>query len=144
MMQTIKEYYDKLYGFNISEKTRKRHKVNARKSFNYLFKKLDYTHQEIGNILNVDHSTSIHYKNTIYTISERDKIIFNKIVVAFDLDVEKFDIKKIKPKNLKRDKLQGILQDFNILLELDNDSIEEFKETRLKPFMIMKKSNIND
>jgi hypothetical protein len=138
MIQTVKKYYDKQYGFNIAEKTRKRHKVNARKSFNYLFVNLHYTHQEIGNILNIDHSTSIHYKNTLYTISERDKIIFNKIVDAFDLDVEKFEIKEIKPKEIKREKLKGILQDFNILLELDNKSIEEFKETRLMPFMRMK------
>ena len=40
-------------------------------------------------------------------------------------------------------RLEGVLSDFNVLLELNDIDIEEFKETRLEPFMRMKRILIN-
>ena len=144
-IQEIKKQFDKVYGFDLYRTDRKRYKVYARKVFVYYCRQLDYTFQSIGQVVNVDHSNCIHYINSINTITRVDKINFNKVVDSFEEKIPKFEVQEIeKPKEIKRDKLNGILEDFNVLLELNDIDIQEFKETRLKPFMRMKRSVNNE
>ena len=138
-IELIKKEFDKVYGFNIYRTDNKRHKVYARKTFAFYCRKLEFTYMAIGEAVNVDHATCMHYEKTIHTITRIDKINFNKIVDTFDENITKFDVELLKqPISNEKIKLKGILSDFNILLELNDDDILEFKETRLKPFIRMK------
>ena len=140
----IKREFDKLYDFDLYRIDQKRHKVYARKTFTVFCRKLDFTYELIGATINVDHATCMHYIKTIHTISRIDKIIFNDVIDSFGLKMDKFHIDElIKPTNIKRIALDGILSEFNVLLELNDIDIKEFKETRLKPFMRMKRTLIN-
>lgn len=139
-IQEIKKQFDKVYGFDIYRTDNKRYKVYARKAFTYFCRKLDYTYQAIAETLNVDHATCMHYLKTVDTITRVDKINFNKVVDTFQENITKFDVELKEVEDVERIKLKGILSDFNELLQLNDSDILEFKETRLKPFMRMKRS----
>jgi hypothetical protein len=138
MLYKIKKDLDKLYGFDISTKTRNRKYAYARKVFCKLARLhiKSYGLTEIGGYISVKHDVVIYNLKTFNYIGESDVFIFNKLsnkYLGTDLPEEPIEIET--PKQIK--KTITNLNGFDELLELNDSEILEFKETRLKPFLMM-------
>ncbi|WP_428743213.1 helix-turn-helix domain-containing protein [Tenacibaculum sp.] len=170
--EEVKAIIDKLSGLDISSSCREQSYVRARwvycKVCRMLFKKMSL--REIGSLVGVDHSTVLYalknvnniivndndtrniYQKTLKIIEVREdleQVDFDNILSLYDLQ-QAYD-KKIE--NLtsyyegKIDELNKSLGSFKPFLDslsiLDNKDFEEFKKTRLEPYLRMKKTLIN-
>lgn len=138
MLYKIKKDLDKLYGFDISTKRRTRKYAYARKVFCKLARSHPkyYALAEIGSHLNIPHDCVIYNLKTYNYIEESDVIIYNKLsnkYLGTDLPEEIIEIET--PQQIK--KTITDLKGFNELLKLNDSELIEFKETRLKPFLMM-------
>lgn len=138
MLYKIKKDLDKLYGFDISTKSRSRKYPYARKVFCKLARLRieSYGLTEIGSHISVKHDVVIYNLKTFNYIGKSDVLIFNKLsnkYLGTDLPEKPKEIET--PKDIKNDIID--LNAFNELLELNDSEILEFRETRLKPFLMM-------
>ena len=138
MLYKIKKDLDKLYGFDSSTKTRIRKYSYARKVFCKLARlhPKHYGLTEIGSHVNIKHDVVIYNLKTFDYIEESDVIIYNKLsnkYLGTDLPEKIIEIET----PIQARKTVTNLKGFDELLELNDSEILEFKETRLKPFLMM-------
>ena len=141
-LNKLKETYDAEFGFDLFRTDRKRHKVYARKIFSYHARLMGFSFQEIGSCINVKHDNVIFYCNTIHTVTDREKEIFNKIVYSLKQKFVPFKIQYSENLLVKVDDMTRSL--FIELSTLTETQINDFRETRLKPYLLMLKNKNND
>jgi hypothetical protein len=127
-LDQLKSIFDEAYGFDIARKTRKRNYAYARKNYVYTAYKLHFTLAYIGTTLKCNHDLVHYHVNTIHSINDYDKLIFNKIVQKYDLGLETYEMKKYT-----------YIGNFPELEQLTPEQIEHFRETRVKPYILMLK-----
>ena len=143
-LETLKKIVNEKAGVNIDSKRRNRHIMYSKK----IFIKLAYdisvknTFQKIADELGLTHATCIKHYNTVDEVYDKYKILHNEIIKENKFNVSLFEVNentqeiKVEQSNIKN---KAIRNDFNALYELNDSDVSEFIETRLKPFIRMKK-----
>lgn len=152
----IKEMVNMMSNQDITINTRKRHIVYLRWIYFKVAKVVTNNSLDvIGQEVNRDHSSVIHGLNNVEMILKEqyyndlylkilDKIngntnLFdsdkNRIIEKYKELQDKYNEIIYKRKDSKREEL------INSLLELSDDKLIEFQETRLKPFLLMNKAS---
>ena len=149
----LKGLLDRTYGFDISKKTRAREYVYARRVFSKVGRDFGYTFEDIGSIIDCDHSTIIHHIKSFETIHATDKEVYGKVVKILKSS------DKLNPyKNLNEavdvsvyldriSELEGMVMEKDFTVEQDDmcklieiasswseDALRNFIETRVMPF----------
>lgn len=128
-LKDLKKELDKQYGFDIFSNTRERKYAYAKKVFckiAYRFHTLAF----IGEFIGYKHENVLYHKNSINNIYDEDKKIFDKVVLKYDLDLPLFNDNNKKKKT-------DILNDRELFDLIPENKIEEFKQTRLLPYLKM-------
>ena len=135
--ELIKEL-NTLYGFDITQRVRQRQYSYARKVYCKLAKEAGHTLQFLGGKIGVSHDCAIYHVRTFDTITHSDKVIFNKIVRQFRLNVDlcKMPRKKkvVKQTTLKPQNKELIKEITQVLSKWETESLMQFIGTRLMPY----------
>ena len=157
-LKQIKKVCDKVYGFDISEKTRLSKYVYARKVFCKVARDNGYGLEEIGDAINRSHCNALHLIRTFNTVYDYDRDMFakiNKIIERTD-DINKSNIEKYADDlDLYRIRIAELETELSIIKKDDtndistligneigrwsNYHIRNFVETRLKPYKLINK-----
>lgn len=76
-MESLKQIVNEIFLIDIDSKRRKRTIVDGRKVYSKILRDLGYSYQHIGNTLDKDHCSIIHYVKNIDSLLEFDSV-FNK------------------------------------------------------------------
>ena len=160
-LEQLKQEVERRYGFEISGQTRKRKVVYARKVFCKLGRLMEYTFQDIGNTIGVNHCSALYHNNTFYSVESLDVKIYNKIktyctikkkkntkdIILILEEREAFYKSKIKKLNKKISELESQPSSESQLIsrridDWDFETKSEFINTRLVPFERLVKSRV--
>lgn len=160
-LEQLKQEVERRYGFEISGQTRKRKVVYARKVFCKLGRLMEYTFQDIGNAIGVNHCSALYHNNTFYSVESLDVKIYNKIktyctikkkkntkdIILILEEREAFYKSKIKKLNKKISELESQPSSESQLIskridDWDFETKSEFINTRLAPFERLVKSRV--
>lgn len=137
--ELIKEL-NNLYGFDITQRVRQRQYSYARKVYCKLAKEAGHTLQLLGSKVGISHDCVLYHNRTFNTVTHSDKVIFNKIVRQFRLNVDlckmprkKKVVKKI-PKQVKAQDLLLIDEITEVLKKWETENLMQFISTRLMPY----------
>ena len=141
-LKQLKEELNKYYKFDIAERNRHREYAYARKVYCKLAREIGYTYQALGKEVGLKHDAALYHTKDFKVVGERDKNIYNKIILQNNLDVEVCKTKKIptfKPDTLKTKKpktyKEALLNDIIDTIGAWNDeTINNFIHTRLTPY----------
>lgn len=120
------------YGFDLSEKTRRRENVYAKKVFSKIARDLHHTWQNIGDAVDCNHATMLHHYNSFHVVDQYDKEVYVKCMKVLSMvpDIESettIEIHASDPTTLIRSKYQFAL---NELKEKNNSLEKEIEELR--------------
>lgn len=90
------------FDVDISEISRKREIIDARKIYSKILRDRGYSYEVIGKSINKDHATIIHYMSSIDFTLTYDKVMTNKYMFCKDMflnDLEGLPIKKRRMKD---------------------------------------------
>jgi len=160
-LEQLKQEVERRYGFEISGQTRKRNVVYARKVFCKLGRLMEYTFQDIGNTIGVNHCSALYHNNTFYSVESLDVKIYNKIktyctikkkkntkdIILILEEKEEFYKSKIKKLNKKISELESEPSSESQFIskridDWDFETKSEFINTRLVPFERLVKSRV--
>jgi len=160
-LEQLKQEVERRYGFEISGQTRKRKVVYARKVFCKLGRLMEYTFQDIGNTIGVNHCSALYHNNTFYSVEGLDVKIYNKIktycnikkkkntkdIILILEEREDFYKSKINKLNKKISELESQTSSESQLIskridDWDFETKSEFINTRLVPFERLVKSRV--
>jgi hypothetical protein len=161
-LEQLKQEVERRYGFEISGQTRKRNVVYARKVFCKLGRLMNYTFQDIGNTIGVNHCSALYHNNTFYSVEDYDNKIYNSILEDYcEIEKDESNVEsvvilegkeleyKARIKELERKisvleaKPTSLSED--IVKKVDSWDFEtkiEFVDTRLVPFERLVKSRV--
>ena len=135
--ELIKEL-NNLYGFDITQRVRQRQYSYARKVYCKLAKEVGHTLQLLGSKVGISHDCVLYHNRTFNTVTHSDKVIFNKIVRQFRLNVDlcKMPRKKrvVKQTTLKPQNKELIKEITQVLSKWETESLMQFIGTRLMPY----------
>ena len=141
-LKQLKEELNKHYKFDIAERNRHREYSYARKVYCKLARELGYTYQALGKEVGLKHDAALYHTKDFKVVGERDKSIYNKIILQNNLDVEVCKTKKIptfnpdtlkikKPKTYKEALINDIIDTIGAW---NDETINNFINTRLTPY----------
>ena len=85
VLKVLQKDVEKAFSVKLNENTRRRDVVNGRIAFGYIARKhLKKRYQAIGNFINKDHATAIHYVKTfegIYKYDDDFRDMFDKLTI---------------------------------------------------------------
>jgi hypothetical protein len=81
-MESLKKIINLVFAIDIDDTTRKRKIVDARKAYSKILRDAGYSFQYIGTSLGKDHSSVIHYINSIEGLLEYDSVFEKKFILA--------------------------------------------------------------
>jgi hypothetical protein len=139
-LQKLKEKFDSIYGFDLADRSRKREMVDARRVYCKIAFSLKYNLRQIGESIDRKHCNIIHLLDTVDQATDFHKNVHDSIVKeygfltgAFNIDKAKaFEAKLLKEKGQKTASL--IKEINNTLINWDIDSLNNFLQTRVKPY----------
>ncbi|MFT5875741.1 MAG: hypothetical protein ACI8WT_004737 [Clostridium sp.] len=88
-LEELKFFLDKMYGFDLSIKTKKREKVYAKRVFINLAYNYGYEVQDIHPLMKLKHPVIKHHRSNFGTIMPIDLDMYNKCIDYFDLPMDK-------------------------------------------------------
>ena len=149
----LKGLLDQTYGFDISSKTRAREYVYARRVFSKVSRDFGYTFGEIGIAIGCNHATIIHHVKSFDTVHDTDKDIYRKVSIILkssdrlnpyknlqeptDVSVYLDRISELEAMVMEKDftvEQDSMCRLIEIASSWDEDSLENFIETRVVPF----------
>lgn len=143
-LEQLKNELHNYYKFDIATKSRKREIVYAKKVFCKIGYELGYTYDKVAAVLNSNHDLALYHANSVNSIEDRDKMIFDKIIDDYSLFIKKFNAQKKRiiikgiQDNLEKQKAEeykDLITEINkTIINWDRNSIREFIDTRLKVF----------
>jgi hypothetical protein len=160
-LNDLKEEVESFLGiYDIGNKDRSKNIVEARMMFYAIAFKRNYSYNYISKLLHKHHASIMHgvkTHNNFIEFNKPYKIIFDSLVIninkknnntkelnniiSLTCAMKKEELENIlnfikkTPKQIKKSITN--LKGFDELLELNDSEILEFKETRLKPFLMM-------
>jgi hypothetical protein len=81
-MDSLKQIVNLVFFVDIEDTTRKRRIVDARRAYSKILKDAGFSHQHIGDSLNKNHATIIHYVNSIDDLLKYDSVFERKFMLA--------------------------------------------------------------
>ena len=111
VLDVLKRDIEKAFNVTLNVKSRKRDVVNGRIAFGYIARKhLNQTYEKIGNVINKDHATIMHYcknfdgvyrsdqnfRNYFDSLVIDDYLLRNKESIKEEIDRLKFKVKYFK------------------------------------------------
>jgi hypothetical protein len=139
-IQELKQKFDDIYGFDLANRSRKREMVDARRIYCKIGFSLGYNLRQIGEQIDRKHCNVIHLLDTVYQVTETHKTIHDNLVKEYGFLTDLFNIDKVKELQIKatnkRDKeTSKLIEEINEkLIRWDTNSINNFLETRVKPY----------
>jgi hypothetical protein len=85
---TLKEIVSGVFNVDISLKDRRRNSVDARRIYSKVLRERGYTFESIGDSLDRDHATIIHYIGSVDTILAYDKGLRDKYIACKNVFLE--------------------------------------------------------
>jgi hypothetical protein len=85
---TLKEIVSGVFNVDISLKDRRRNSVDARRIYSKVLRERGYTFESIGDSLDRDHATIIHYISSVDTILAYDKGLRDKYIACKNVFLE--------------------------------------------------------
>lgn len=151
--ESLKEIVSGVFGVDISLKNRKRNSVDARRIFSKVLRERGYTYESIGDSLDRDHATIIHYISTIDSILTFDKGLRDKYIACKNVFLEgraplmvermKKDADVYMAVIRLNDELQEIIKEKKEILTKFVNYIEKYeKETGYFPSVKFLKNNV--
>lgn len=151
--ESLKEIVSGVFGVDISLKNRKRNSVDARRIFSKVLRERGYTYESIGDSLDRDHATIIHYISTIDSILTFDKGLRDKYIACKNVFLEgraplmvermKKDTDVYMTVIKLNDELQEIIKEKKEILTKFVNYIEKYeKETGYYPSVKFLKNNV--
>ena len=154
-LEQLKDIIDNEYSLNIAERNRSREHSYARKVYCKLARDKGFTLQSIGESIGINHDAVYYHWRTFQTIENKDLIIYKKVKQYFKnpevidiktlhkAEIQKYETKitdllitidKLKNNTSTTHKQQLVNDTVNIFKEWDDETLKEFKDTRLEPF----------
>jgi len=99
-INTLKNIVSEVFCIDISENSRKRIVVDARKIYSKILREKGFSYEIIGASINRDHATVIHYIKTIDSILEYDKFLRKMYFTCKDVFLKKRELISLE---LKKD-----------------------------------------
>ena len=133
-LKDLKRRIEERAGETIAKGSRRRKLVYYRKIYCKIGRLSGYTLQEVGKHINMSHDNVLFHARTIYAIETEHKVFFNELMFLYGLEW-KIPITKLqKPKN-------KVALDYAkmLLSQLSEDHLEQFIDTRIKPFLKVNK-----
>ena len=90
-MEVLKKIVNDVFLVDINENRRLRNLVDAKKVYSKILRDMGCSYQSIGNSINKNHVTIMHYMNTIESIMTYDADIRNKYIACKNVFVDKKD-----------------------------------------------------
>ena len=96
-LDTLIEEVNDRFGVDVRQKTRKRNVVYPKKVFCHLARKATlHSLADIGKKLNIQHDNAYLHINTVDSVYDSHKLIYNSIVDDYNLNVPKFEFEEKK------------------------------------------------
>lgn len=83
-LKDVLEILNKLYGFDITDKSRKRKYIYARKVYFKICRDLQYTFHDVGVAIGYDHATALFHYNSFNVVEVVDFDIYHKALDIVD------------------------------------------------------------
>lgn len=81
-MDSLKKIINLVFFVDIEDSTRKRRVVDARRAYAKILKDVGFSYHHIGDSLNKDHATIIHYVKSVDGLLKYDSVFEKKFIVA--------------------------------------------------------------
>jgi hypothetical protein len=81
-MESLKKIINLVYFVDIDEDTRRRPVVDARRAYSKILKDAGYTLDYIGQTIGKNHTSVLHYTNTVESLLKYDSVFENKFILA--------------------------------------------------------------
>ena len=140
--EQIMHIVNKEYDLDVSIKTRKREVVYAKKIYIKLAREATLeTLEQIGKNLNMPHDNVLYHLRKLDCIYDSYKKKCNQIIKKYKIKAQYFEKEEqVLVEQVDDTSNKAILEQFNELSTLSYDELREFRETRIKPFLMMLKS----
>lgn len=140
--EQIMHIVNKEFDLDVSIKTRKREIVYAKKIYIKLAREATLeTLEQIGKNLNMPHDNVLYHLRKLDCIYDSYKTKCNEIIKKYKIKAQYFEKEKpVVIEQIDNKSNEAILERFNELSALSEDELTEFRETRIKPFLMMLKS----
>jgi len=127
-MQELKEIINEVFLVDIETKSSKRVVVDARKVYSKILRDSGYSYELIGETINKDHATIIHYVKNIEYLLSYDQILRDKYVACKNVFIKK--------KNSISEQIKKDVDIYVTVVRLTNELQEavEIKEKLLDEF----------
>ena len=138
----IMHIVNKEFDLDVSIKTRKREIVYAKKIYIKLAREATLESlEQIGKNINLKHDNVLYHYNRTDYIFESYKTKCNEIIKKYKIKAQYFEKEEpVVIEQVDNTSNEAILERFNELSALSEDELTEFRETRIKPFLMMLKS----
>jgi hypothetical protein len=81
-MDSLKKIINEIFFVDINDKTRKRRIVDARRAYSKILRDVGFSYEHIGDSIDKDHATIIHYAKSINDLLQYDSIFEKKFILA--------------------------------------------------------------
>jgi hypothetical protein len=135
-MDNLKRIIDYVFKIDISIKTRKREYVNARMVFSKILKDNGYGVTMISKYLKKDHTSIIHYVESVNSVLRFDESLMGKYMQAKDMYLNNKSLPNPKEKEVKLTQKEKIQQ---IRISVLNDEIDNLILEKRKLMVISRK-----
>lgn len=135
-MENLKKIIDYVFGIDISIKTRKREYVNARMVFSKILKDNGYGVTIISRYLKKDHTSIMHYVESVNSVIRFDEDLMAKYIQAKDMYLNNKSIPNPQDEKIKLTKKEKMQQ---IRISILNDEIDSLILEKTKLMVISKK-----
>lgn len=136
-LKQLKEIVNERFNVDISIKNRKRKYVYPKKIYCYIAALMEEESLEcIGKEINISHDNVLFHKKTINNIYEKQKVVCNKIIKEYGLNVPFLEVEEVK-------KLQPISDNSemnyinHLLFNLTDSQLYDLRKTRIEPYLKM-------
>jgi len=133
-LDTLIEEVNERFGVDVRQKTRKRNVVYPKKVFCHLARKATlHSLADIGKKLNIQHDNAYLHINTVDSVYDSHKLIYNSIIDDYSLNVPKFEFEEKKELEMpNQDLVKVAVEKLNTL---DREKLQDFIEYRLNPYL---------
>lgn len=135
-MEKLKRIIDYVFEIDISIKTRKREYVNARMIFSKILKDNGYGVTIISKFLRKDHTSIMHYVESINSVLRFDEVLMGKYMYAKDMYLSNNSLPNPDEEKIKLTKKEKIQE---IRISVLNDEIDSLILEKTKLMIIAKK-----
>lgn len=81
-MDSLKKIVNEIFFVNIDNPTRKRRTVDARRAYSKILRDVGFSYEHIGDSIEKDHATIIHYVKSIENLLEYDSVFEKRFMLA--------------------------------------------------------------